>query len=80
MLILYNLRFLNSFPLDKNVDWSKFKRSFANDKLNLIHKVKFVVERVEKHCEKILDTNIFSLSHNVFKRPLPKSGENKGLF
>ena len=36
---------LNSLPNDKFLDWSKFK-AFADDKLNLAEKLKFVLGRV----------------------------------
>ena len=38
--------FLNSLPNNKFLDWSKF-RAFADDKLNLTEKLKFVLGKVE---------------------------------
>ena len=40
------LRFINSFPYDKNLDWSKSK-AFADDNLNRSQKLKFALGRVE---------------------------------
>ena len=37
---------VNSLPNDKILDWSRLK-AFADDKLNLIEKLKFVLERAE---------------------------------
>ena len=60
------------------MDWSKLKVS-ADDKLNATEKIKFVYGWVEdivgkrRKCwekEKMLETSIFSFSHNVFKMPL----------
>ena len=42
---------INSLPNDKFVDWSKLK-AFADDKINVSEKLKFVVGWVEKHCGK----------------------------
>ena len=59
--------FTNSLPNDKFSDWSKLK-TFANDKLSLTEKLKFVFRRKtlwEK--EKMLVTSIFYFSYNVFK-------------
>ena len=36
----------NSLPMDKSLDWTNLK-SFADDKIYLIEKLKLVVERVE---------------------------------
>ena len=74
-------KFLNSLPNSNFLDWSKPK-AFADKKLNLAEKLKFVLGRVEKfvlgRVENILDkgenaaTSIFSFSHSVFKRLLSK--------
>ena len=67
-IFLYLYRFI-SFPNEKNLDWSKLK-AFADDKINLTRKLKFDLEWVEnivEKNEKMLDTRIFSFSHNVFK-------------
>ena len=40
-----------SLPNDKFLDWSKLK-AFADDKLNLAEKLKFVLERVENIVRK----------------------------
>ena len=42
---------VNSLPNDKNLDWSKLD-GFADDKINVTEKLKFVLERIEKHCGK----------------------------
>ena len=41
----------NSLPNNKFLDWSKLK-AFADDKLNLAEKLKFVLGRVENILEK----------------------------
>ena len=38
---------VNSLPNSKNLDWPKFK-AFADDKINVTEKLKFVLGRVEK--------------------------------
>ena len=62
---------LNSLPNNKFIDWSKLK-AFADGKLNLADKLKFVLGRAENILgkKKILVTSIFSFSQNVFKRLL----------
>ena len=40
-------------------------KGFADEKINMNQKLKYVSVRVEK--EKMLITSIFSFSHNVFK-------------
>ena len=42
---------LNSLPTDKTLDLSKFKE-FAGDKLNMIQKLKFLLDRLESIVEK----------------------------
>ena len=37
---------INSFPNDKILDWSKLK-AFADDKINVTEKLKFLLQRVE---------------------------------
>ena len=46
---LVNLRmcYFNFVPKDKILDWSKLK-AFADDKINVREKLKFLLERVEK--------------------------------
>ena len=41
----------NSLPNDKILDWSKVK-AFADDKRNVIEKLKFVFGKGRKHCGK----------------------------
>ena len=62
---------LNSLPNNKFIDWSKLK-AFADGKLNLADKLKFVLGRAENILgkKKILVTSIFYFSQNVFKRLL----------
>ena len=43
--------YLNALPNDKILDWSKLK-AFADDKINVTKKSKFVVARVENIVEK----------------------------
>ena len=38
---------VNTLPDNKILDWSKLK-AFADDKINMSEKLKFVLERVEK--------------------------------
>ena len=59
----------NSLPNNKILDWSKFK-AFADDKLNVTEKIKFVSGRVETFWkkEKMLVTSNFSFPHDVSKR------------
>ena len=62
-------RIVNSLPYDKILDWSKL-RAIAEDKMNVIHVMKDISELVEnivRKTKKMLVTNIFSSSHNVFK-------------
>ena len=42
---------LNSLPKGKILDWSKLK-AFANDKINVTEKFKFVLGRVKNNCGK----------------------------
>ena len=59
---------------DKILDLSKLK-AFADDKVNITEKIKFVLERVKNVVGKAdAVTSIFSLSHNVFKSFLRVSG------
>ena len=37
---------IDTLTYDKNLDWSKLK-AFADEKINVIEKLKFVLERVE---------------------------------
>ena len=69
MRINYNFKSFNSLLNDKNSDWSKLK-VFAENKINVTEKLKFVSGTVENIVgkEKMLVTSIFSFSHNVFKR------------
>ena len=60
---LSGLLVLNSFPYDKNLDWSKFK-GFADDKINVYEEFKFVLGGVEK----IVGKGENACYHNVFKR------------
>ena len=66
----------NSIPYKKILDWSKMK-AFADSKINVTEKKKFVLGSVEtieekeknkKKEKKMLVTSIFSFSHNVLKR------------
>ena len=62
---------VNSLPNNKILDWSNLK-AFADDKMNLNEKLKVVLQRLENILgkEKMLVTNIFSYSQNVFKNLL----------
>ena len=52
MLTLYCIiTILNPLPNNKILDLSKSK-AFADDKINVTEKVKFVLESIKKHCEK----------------------------
>ena len=51
LLTLSQRLFLNSLPNDKILDLLKLK-SFANDKINVTKKLKFVLGRVENTVEK----------------------------
>ena len=52
VLCIPEIKKVNSLPNDKILDCSKLK-AFADDKLNAIEKLKFVLEWVEgKHCRK----------------------------
>ena len=71
--ILLSLRYancdlFNSLQNDKILDWSKLK-GFADDKLNVTEKSKFVLQRVENIVGKGENAGYqhFSFSHNVFK-------------
>ena len=44
-VLLFDKEF-NSLPNNKILDWSKLK-AFADDKINVTEKLKFVLERVE---------------------------------
>ena len=46
LFIIYSLNCINSLPKGKILDWFKFK-AFADDKINVTQKLKFVLERVE---------------------------------
>ena len=48
-MVLHSL--VNSLPNDTILDWSKFK-AFADDKINVTEKLKFVLVRVENIVEK----------------------------
>ena len=45
------MNWFNSLPSDKILDWSKLK-AFADDKLNAIEKLKYVLGWVENMVEK----------------------------
>ena len=42
---------INSLPTDKILDYSKL-RAFADDKINVTHKLNLVMGSVDKHCGK----------------------------
>ena len=54
----------NSLPNHKILDWSKLK-AFADNKINVTEKLKFVLKRVENILGK--GENAGNLSQNVFK-------------
>ena len=58
----------NTLPNNTILDWPKLKE-FADDKINMSHTFKFVLERVESLVGKknLLVTSISSFSHIVFK-------------
>ena len=70
----------NPLPNDTFSDWSKLKE-LANDKINMIEKLKFVLDWVEKNVGKGENAGYqhFVLSYNVFKRLLSKVCEKSGL-
>ena len=55
---------INSLPNDKFLDWSKLK-AFADDKINVIENLKFVLGWVENIVGKGENAGF---SHDVFKR------------
>ena len=57
---------LTPYQAKNFLDKSKLK-AFADDKINVTEKLKFVLGRVENI---VLVTSIFFFSHNVFKRLL----------
>ena len=61
------------YPNDEILDLFKLK-AFADNKINVTQKLKFVSLRVEDigEKEKMLVTSIFSFSHNVFKSKIPQ--------
>ena len=62
------LLLVNSLSDDKFLDWSYLK-AFADKKVNVIEKLKFVSQRIENMVgkKKMLVTTIFSFFHNVSK-------------
>ena len=64
-----NRALINSLPNDKILTWSKLK-SFADSKIKVADIMIFVFNGLENILgkEKMLDTSIFSFSHNVFNR------------
>ena len=74
------MNIFNSFPHNKILDLSKFK-AFADDKINVTKKMKFVLGRVKTlwEKEKMLVASIFSFSLNVFKRLLSLGRYKLGL-
>ena len=62
---------LSSLPDDKISDWSKLK-AYADDKINMTEKLKFVLKRVEN----IVVTSIFCFFPQFFQR-LPLKGHLK---
>ena len=64
----------NALPVEKFLDQSKFK-AFADNKIKVMEKLKFVLVRRKTwwEKEKMHVPNIFSFSHNVFKRLLSLS-------
>ena len=66
----------------KSLDLSKLK-TFAEDKLNVTQKLKFVWGEGRKPCGKkkqMLVTSILLFSHNVFNSLILKGHRNLGLF
>ena len=59
----------NCLTNDKILDWSKLK-AFADDKINVTEKIKFILGRVENIVEngENAGNQHFSFSHNVFTR------------
>ena len=60
----------NPLPNDKFLDCSKLK-AFADDKINVTEKLKFVLGTVEN--------SIFSFSHTVFNTFIPHGHQKSGL-
>ena len=60
---------LNSLPNDKALDQSNWK-AFADDKVNVTEKLKFVLGRVETIVGKVENTGYghFSVAHNIFQK------------
>ena len=69
MGLFQKYRLLNSFPNDRLLSLSKFK-PFADDKITVTKKLKFVLGRVKTlwEKEKMLVTSIFSFSHDFFEK------------
>ena len=61
--------YLDPLPNNKKLDWSKSK-AFADDKINVIEKLKFVLGRVENMVGNGENAGYqhFLLFHNVFNR------------
>ena len=72
---------VDPLPDDKILALSKLK-AFADDKINVTQNINFVFHRLKKALwekEKILVTSIFSLFHNVFKRPFSHGHQKSPL-
>ena len=72
---------MNSLPNDKILDWSKLK-AFADDKINVIKKLKSDIRWVANSVGKGQNaqvSSIFFFSHNVFKRLLSLGHYKLGL-
>ena len=81
MLDITKMDFINSLPNNKILALTKLK-AFADDKLNVTKMIISVFDRVENIVGKgeIACTSNFSLSHNVFKRPLSQNRQKVSLF
>ena len=57
------------YQTTKILDWSKLK-AFADDKINVTEKLKFVLERAENivEKEKTVVASIFFFSHKILRR------------
>ena len=76
----YSQRFFNSLPNDKFLDWSKLK-AFSDNKINVIVKLKFVLQRIENLVGKRENAGYqhFLLFTQCFQKP-SLSGFSKAFF
>ena len=71
-----NSKLIEPIPKPQILDSSKFKE-YADDNFKFHKKWMKVVQMGRKHCGK---RSNFSFSHSVFKRLVPQTCNNQGLF